>query len=47
MFHEKRGGFGIKEYLRYRAEVARLAKDLGWLVQEVDLAIWAYDSRPR
>jgi len=48
MFPEKkREAFGIKEYLRYRGEVARLAKDLGWLVQEVDLAIWEYDRRPR
>jgi hypothetical protein len=45
MFGENRTNFGIKEYLRYRAEVARLAVDLGWPAQEVDLAMWEYDRR--
>ena len=39
------GNFSIADYLRYRAEVARLAADLGWPVQEADLTIWEYDRR--
>jgi len=45
VFGEERQSFSIADYLRYRAEVARLAADLGWPVQEADLAIWEYDRR--
>jgi hypothetical protein len=45
LFRDKRTGFAIPDYLRYRVEVARLAADLGWLVQETDLALWEYDRR--
>ena len=45
VFGEKRESFSITDYLRYRAEVARLAADLRWPVQEADLAIWEYDRR--
>jgi hypothetical protein len=45
VFGEERESFSIADYLRYRAEVARLAADLGWPVQEADLAIWEYDRR--
>jgi hypothetical protein len=44
-FDEERTAFSVSHYLRYREEVARLAADLGWSVQETDLAIWEYDRR--
>lgn len=37
--------FTIKEYRQYMTEIRRLAAELGWTVQEVDLAIWEYDRR--
>ena len=45
VFGEKRESFAIADYLRYRAEVSRLAAELGWSVQETDLAIWEYERR--
>jgi hypothetical protein len=45
LFEEERTAFSIGEYWRYRNEVARVAVDLGWTVQEADLAIWEYDRR--
>jgi len=41
---ETRTAFSISDYLRYRTEVAKLAVELGWAVQEADLAIWVYDK---
>ena len=45
VFGEDRKSFSIRDYWRYRSEVARIAADLGSPVQEVDLAIWEYDRR--
>ena len=45
VFGEERTAFSIGDYLRYRSKVARVAGDLGWPVQEADLAIWEYDRR--
>ena len=45
VFGEDRTAFSITDYLRYRTEVARIAADLGWTVQEADLAIWEYDKQ--
>lgn len=45
VFGEDRRAFSITDYLRYRTELARIAADLGWPVQEADLAIWEYDRR--
>ena len=36
--------FSIKDYLSYRHEIAKLAEELHWPVQEVDSAVWAYDK---
>ena len=47
MFGEERTAFGVSDYIRYRGEVARLAIELDWPVQEVDLAMWEYDRRRR
>jgi hypothetical protein len=46
VFGEERTAFSIPDYLRYRTEVAKLAEELGWAVQETDLAIWTYDQGP-
>ncbi len=35
--------FSIPDYKRYLREIKRLADELGWPAQEVDLAIWEYD----
>lgn len=45
VFGEDRKSFSIRDYWRYRSEVAGIAADLGWPVQEADLAIWEYDRR--
>ncbi|MEW6742183.1 MAG: hypothetical protein AB1486_05450 [Planctomycetota bacterium] len=37
--------FSIGDYRKYRHDVAELASELGWPVQETDLAIWEYDRR--
>lgn len=43
VFNEERRAFSIADYKRYLRAVSRLAEELGWPVQEVDLAIWEYD----
>jgi|DewCreStandDraft_5_1066085.scaffolds.fasta_scaffold03345_3 thermostable 8-oxoguanine DNA glycosylase len=43
VFDEERTTFSVADYKRYLREIRRLARELGWTVQEVDLAIWAYD----
>ncbi len=43
VFGEEKRIFSIPDYKRYLREVRRLADELGWPVQEVDLAIWEYD----
>ena len=43
VFGEERTTFSVSDYRRYLREVQNLAQELGWPVQEVDLAIWEYD----
>lgn len=43
IFGEVKRTFSVADYKRYLREVKRLAVELGWLVQEVDLAMWEYD----
>lgn len=43
VFGEEKGQFSLPEYKKYLGELRGLADELGWLVQEVDLAIWEYD----
>jgi len=45
VFGEKRNDFDVGRYLRYRTAVASLAAELGWPVQETDLAVWTFDER--
>jgi len=43
VFGEERTAFSVSDYKRYLREIQNLAQQLGWPVQEVDLAIWEYD----
>ncbi|MEW6577896.1 MAG: hypothetical protein AB1435_01750 [Chloroflexota bacterium] len=43
VFDELKSTFSIADYKRYMREIRALAIELGWLPQEVDLAIWEYD----
>jgi hypothetical protein len=43
IFGEEKRNFSISDYKRYLREIKRLAIELGWTVQEVDLAVWEYD----
>jgi len=43
VFGEERTTFSVSDYKRYLREIRRLSLELGWPVQEVDLAIWEYD----
>ena len=45
MFGVEKRNFSINDYKRYLKEIKRLAAELGWLPQEVDLAIWEYDRQ--
>lgn len=45
VFGEDRKSFTIPHYKKYRGEIHGLAVQLGWRVQEVDLAVWEYDRR--
>jgi hypothetical protein len=45
LFGKERRSFLVPDYQRYRTAVATLAAELGWAVQETDLAIWEYDKR--
>lgn len=47
IFGGEKTTFSIPDYKRYLREVKRLAAELGWLVQEVDLAVWEYDRANR
>ena len=44
LFGEEKDNFTIEDYKQYLNKLRDLAKELGWTVQEVDLAIWAYDK---
>jgi len=43
VFGKERTTFSIADYKAYLREIRRLALELRWLAQEVDLAIWEYD----
>lgn len=45
VFGTDRRIFSVANYRHYVAEVDRLARELGWPVQETDLALWEYDRR--
>lgn len=44
VFGTERRDLTVANYREYVAEVSRLARELGWPIQEVDLAIWEYDQ---
>ncbi len=43
IFGEEKRTFSVSDYKIYLRKIKSLADELGWLPQEVDLAIWAYD----
>lgn len=43
VFGKEKTTFSIPDYKRYLREIQRLADELGWPAQKVDLAIWEYD----
>lgn len=45
LFDEERRTFTVPDYKTYMKEIRRLAAELEWAAQEVDLAIWEYDRR--
>lgn len=45
VFGTNQSVFSISDYKRYMREIRRLARELGWPVQEVDHAIWEYDRQ--
>lgn len=45
VFGVDRRSFTVAQYLEYVGEVSRLARELGWPIQEADLALWEYDLR--
>ena len=47
VFGEEKSMFSVSDYGRYLYEIHKLAKELAWTLQEVDLAIWGYDKEPR
>lgn len=47
VFEQDRRQFTISDYKRYLVKVRELSRELQWPVQEVDLAVWEYDSRQR
>jgi thermostable 8-oxoguanine DNA glycosylase len=44
VFGEEKNSFSIPDYKKYMSMLRKLANELNWPVQEVDLAIWAYDK---
>jgi len=45
LFGEDQSTFSINDYKRYLRETHRLAAELDWPVQEVDLALWELDRQ--
>jgi thermostable 8-oxoguanine DNA glycosylase len=43
VFDEDKKTFLIGDYKRYMQVIRQLANELGWSVQQVDVAIWEYD----
>lgn len=45
VFNQEKNYFTNTDYRRYLAEVRKIAAEINWPVQEVDLAIWELDRR--
>lgn len=45
VFDKDRRTFSVPDYRKYLCEIRRLARELGWSAQEVDLGIWEFDRR--
>ena len=44
IFSAEKRSFSVNDYKIYLKEIYKLSEELGWMPQEVDLAIWAYDE---
>ena len=47
VFDEKRSAFDISFYIRYITVIRQFALELGWPIQETDMAVWEYDRSSR
>jgi len=45
VFGSEKRTFSISDYKKYLGELKQLAAELGWMVQEVDLAVWDTTER--
>jgi 2C-methyl-D-erythritol 2,4-cyclodiphosphate synthase len=45
VFEKEKRDFSACDYKEYLRRIRKLAQELGWQPQEVDLAIWAYDMK--
>ena len=45
VFDDEKSFFTLSDYKKYLKEIRRISGELGWLPEEVDLAIWEYDRR--
>ena len=45
LFSEERKSFDVPAYIRYQRAIRPLAAELGWMIQEVDLAAWEFDRQ--
>jgi hypothetical protein len=45
VFNDERREFDTPAYILYLTKIRNLAQELGWPVQEADLAVWEYDLR--
>ena len=43
VFNEEKRAFLIGDYKKYMQTIRQLANELGWSVQQIDVAIWEYD----
>ncbi len=44
LYASEKRSFTVRDYRAYRSDVDKLARSLGWSVQETDLALWTYDE---
>ncbi len=45
LFNQDRRSFDTRDYWQYLQAIKKLAAELQWTPQEVDLAVWEYDRR--
>lgn len=45
LYGEEQRSFSTRDYCKYLRDLRPLASELGWSVQDVDLALWEWDRR--